>query len=361
MKNCKCLKTWRSDYTPCFEALTDNCDILANFVYDYSSVVKYPFGYGLSYSQFEWSDYSLKESDGGYDASVTVKNVGDVAGKDVVQLYVQAPYTSGGVEKASVVLAGYTKTDELKPGDKHTVNIHFDKADFASYDYENEKTWMLDEGTYYAAMGKNAHDALNNILSQKGSSVADGMTEDGNADLCQSFTLDAKELLDTSGGGDTVTNQFDQDIAEDGKYLSRTDWSAVEDGSLVYANGEQKGISNVTDADGNVGTWTISNDTLKTLENGGTDVADIAALQKEDFPSKEDYTYEAEKTVTLVDLKGKEYDDPAWEELLNEMKNSEFHALFNNAGYGTVAIESIEKPKTFEYAVSDHKGKHGFG
>ena len=223
MKNCKCLKTWRSDYTPCFEALTDNCDILANFVYDYSSVVKYPFGYGLSYSQFEWSDYSLKESDGGYDASVTVKNVGDVAGKDVVQLYVQAPYTSGGVEKASVVLAGYAKTDELKPGDKHTVNIHFDKADFASYDYENEKTWMLDEGTYYAAVGKNAHDALNNILSQKGSSVADGMTEDGNADLCQSFTLDAKELLDTSGGGDTVTNQFDQDIAEDGKYLSRTD------------------------------------------------------------------------------------------------------------------------------------------
>ena len=118
------------------EALTDNCDILANFVYDYSSVVKYPFGYGLSYSQFEWSDYSLKESDGGYDASVTVKNVGDVAGKDVVQLYVQAPYTSGGVEKASVVLAGYAKTDELKPGDKHTVNIHFDKADFASYDYD---------------------------------------------------------------------------------------------------------------------------------------------------------------------------------------------------------------------------------
>lgn len=317
--------------------------------YDYNATVKYPFGYGLSYTDFAWSDMAVEETDGTYQVSVTVTNTGNTAGKDVVQVYVQAPYTLGGVEKASVVLTGYGKTDIIEPGQSETVQITFTKDDFASYDENGEKTYILDAGTYYVSAGKNAHSALNNILSYKGYSVSDGMTEDGDKTLVYSFEKEALEKLNTSSIGTEVTNQFDDVQLQDATYLSRSNWKAMDNDGLTYATGSISGVSNVTDAEGTAQTVVISQETLALLQGTGAESVDLSTLTSQDFPSKEDYTYGAENNVVLADLIGKSYDDPLWDTLLDEMKLSEMHTLFNSAGYGMAAIESIGMPKLYNY------------
>ena len=121
--------------------------------YDYSSVVQYPFGYGLSYTQFEYSDFSCTQDETSYTLSVTVTNTGDVAGKEIVQAYVQKPYTEydieNGIEKASVELAGFAKTSSLEPGESETVEITVDEEQFKSYDANGAQTYIIDEGTHY--------------------------------------------------------------------------------------------------------------------------------------------------------------------------------------------------------------------
>ena len=145
--------------------------------YDYVSTVAYPFGYGLSYTTFDWSDFSA-----GYDAAsdsftvnVTVTNTGSVAGKEVVQVYFQSPYTDydrqNGIEKASVELCGFDKTELLEPGASETVTITVPRSELACYDAETARTYILDAGDYYLTAGHDAHDALNNILAAKGCTV----------------------------------------------------------------------------------------------------------------------------------------------------------------------------------------------
>ena len=332
----------------------------------YNDVVQFPFGYGLSYTTFEWSDYKLDVKDDKGTATLTVKNTGSVPGKDVVELYAQAPYTAGGVEKASVVLAGYAKTKELKPGESEKITVTFSMKDIASYDFITNKTWILDPGTYYVTAGRNAHDAVNNILAAKGFTTANGMTADGNAKLAASFEHKELTLLDTAVTGNKVTNRFDNDAAADAVYLSRSNWSAMDNNGLRYSTADVAGISKNTDAVGTAGTIVLSDELRAIYANGGADSVDLNELSKQSFPSKEDYVYGAEPTLKLVDMKGATYDDPRWDELLNQTKLSEQHILFNNSGYGTKAIEAIEKPKTYEYdgpaGVSNFiTGKGGFG
>ena len=334
--------------------------------YDYAKTVQFPFGYGLSYTTFEWSDYKLDVKDDKGTATLTVKNTGSVPGKDVVELYAQAPYAAGGVEKASVVLAGYAKTKELKPGESEKITVTFSMKDIASYDFITNKTWILDPGTYYVTAGRNAHDAVNNILAAKGFTTANGMTADGNAKLAASFEHKELTLLDTAVTGNKVTNRFDNDAAADAVYLSRSNWSAMDNNGLRYSTADVAGISKNTDAVGTAGTIVLSDELRAIYANGGADSVDLNELSKQSFPSKEDYVYGAEPTLKLVDMKGATYDDPRWDELLNQTKLSEQHILFNNSGYGTKAIEAIEKPKTYEYdgpaGVSNFiTGKGGFG
>ena len=334
--------------------------------YDYGKTVQFPFGYGLSYTTFVWSDYKLDVKDDKATATLTVKNTGSVPGKDVVELYAQAPYIEGGVEKASVVLAGYAKTKELKPGESEKITVTFSMKDIASYDFITNKTWILDPGTYYVTAGRNAHDAVNNILAAKGFTTANGMTADGNAKLAASFEHKELTLLDTAVTGNKVTNRFDNDAAADAVYLSRSNWSAMDNNGLRYSTADVAGISKNTDAVGTAGTIVLSDELRAIYANGGADSVDLNELSKQSFPSKEDYVYGAEPTLKLVDMKGATYDDPRWDELLNQTKLSEQHILFNNSGYGTKAIEAIEKPKTYEYdgpaGVSNFiTGKGGFG
>ena len=330
--------------------------------FDYDSAVQFPFGFGLSYTTFDWTEFKAENKDGVVIASVNVRNTGSVAGKDVVEIYAQAPYTAGGVEKASVVLAGYAKTKELKPGESEKITVSFSLKDIASYDYKTNRTWILDAGTYYVTAGRDAHDAVNNVLAAK------GFDAPGSADMTGKFDLGALQVLDTAVTGAKVTNQFDNDFLEDAVYLSRSDWSVMDNNGLRYSTLEVPGLSKNTDAAGNAGTVVISDKLAAAYAQSGADSVDLDALAKQDFPSKEDYVYgaEVEEPLILVQMKGLSYDDPKWDDLLNQTKLSEQHLLFNNSGYGTKAIEAIQKPKTFEYdgpaGISNFiTGKSGFG
>ena len=152
----------------------------------YDAVVQYPFGYGLSYTSFDWSDFKADWSGDTCTAQVTVTNTGDVSGKDVVEVYVQSPYTdydkTNGVEKPAVELVGYGKTAELAPGASETVSVTFTKDQLKAYDANGAKTYILDAGDYYITAAKDAHEAVNNVLAAKGKTAADGMTADGDAD-----------------------------------------------------------------------------------------------------------------------------------------------------------------------------------
>lgn len=321
--------------------------------YDYAATVAYPFGYGLSYTTFAWSNFKVEEKDGTYTASVKVKNIGTMAGKDVVEFYVQSPYTSGGIEKASVALVQYAKTAELQPGDSETVSVTFTQMDIASYDDVTAKTYVLDAGDYYFTVGQNAHAAMNNVLAAKGHSVSTGMTADGDAKLAKKITYGERKLLNIAAAtGNEITNQLDGIIrAEGAVYLSRSDWSVMNNNGLRYANTTASGVSKVGNVSGDVPAWFVSEDMLNKLKLKGVEATlnpnDFSDAQK--YPGKEAYTYGAENGITLVQMMGLDYDDPQWDDLLDEMKLSEMHALFNKSGWGSAAVESIGKPKTLEF------------
>ncbi|HBG3382925.1 TPA: glycoside hydrolase family 3 C-terminal domain-containing protein, partial [Clostridioides difficile] len=153
--------------------------------FSYAAEVTHPFGFGLSYTDFAWSDFSTAWDGDTCTATVNVTNTGDIAGKDVVELYAQSPYTdydrANGIEKAAVELVGLGKTKLLEPGESQTIEITFDEEQLKAYDANGAKTYILDAGTYYVTAGKNAHDAVNNILAAKGYTTANGMDAEGNA------------------------------------------------------------------------------------------------------------------------------------------------------------------------------------
>lgn len=201
--------------------------------WEYGSEVSYPFGYGLSYTNFSFvlDNVSFKPGSIG-TASVTVKNEGNVTGKTPVQLYVQAPYTEGGLEKSAIQLAGFAKTDILNPGQSATVQIDVDPALFASYDEnEGDGAWVLDSGEYYFAVGNGAHAALNNILCAQGieeSKLVKTANESISADAAKPVTLGRK---DTTAYSDNVRNalqdleleSYGYDMSE--YYFTRADWT----------------------------------------------------------------------------------------------------------------------------------------
>lgn len=144
--------------------------------WDYGHEVQYPFGYGASLANFEWSDFSITQSANDFLARVTVTNNGSYAGKDVVELYAQTPYgdyeKAHQIDKASIGLIGFQKTSLLKPGEKQTLSIVFKKEDLKSYDDSYLKGYYLSQGQYYFALGRDAHAAINNILRKKGVSAS---------------------------------------------------------------------------------------------------------------------------------------------------------------------------------------------
>lgn len=296
--------------------------------YDYSQVVYRPFGFGLSYTNFDWSDYTLTDNgDGTLTAAVTVTNTGSVAGKDVVELFFQSPYTdydkANLVEKASVNLAGFAKTGIIEPGASETVQVTFDANEIMkSYDGNNARTYILDDGDYYVTAARDAHNAVNNILAAKGYSV------DGDAALVDSYNVPEFLTLDTdSATGAQVSNLFDDAVALDTEYLSRQNWSRVEEGITYTAPGTN--VDNLAAYYNHIG-WSAS---------GRPDSENNSA----------EFMTEADNGLTFADMSGLDYDDPQWDALLDELTITEMHDLFKRAGYTTSAMPSIEKERTYDF------------
>ena len=291
----------------------------------YNANVVYPFGYGLSYTTFDWTvgDASASEIELGTTITVpvTVKNTGSVAGKDVVQLYASAPYTLGGIEKAHKVLVGFAKTKLLQPGESETVTVSFDPYSAASYDYRDANSngfsgYELEAGEYTLYVSRNAHESEKAIALNLAADVQIGTDPTTDSEVVNRYT-DSENFLDSDWQLDTM--------------LSRADWE---------------------------GTWPTPQ---TAQQHAGTDRLYEEIRSEEhnnptDFDSEEYPWFGEEPTLTLRDLlpsaeaEGYEpvvsYDDERWEELMMGCDEEEMIALINNGAYHTLAMEGVGLPAT---------------
>ena len=334
--------------------------------FDYDSEVVYPFGYGLSYTTFDWSDMKTTWDGDTCNVEVTVTNTGDVAGKDVVEIYAQSPYTdydiANGVEKASVQLVAYDKTNELAAGEAQTLTLSFDKSQLKAYDSNNAKTYIFDAGDYYITAAKNAHEAVNNIIATKQQNVkATESAKEENAeqpeateisetasttDFVSVYTPDNTEV-DTvtyskdSYSGVEITNQLD-DAKGEATYLTRNDWVGTfptHDGKPSAQISTWGNEINGDDGASYTYTKTASDDLIATLDSfeTGTPV-------DKDSLSDTKIVYGADNGLKLIDMRGLDYNDPLWEDLLDELTADEIYNAIGVSGYGIEYIKSIEKP-----------------
>ena len=304
--------------------------------WNYAEEVCFPFGYGLSYTTFEQTLDSVTIADDKKTATVTVtvKNTGDVAGKSVVEVYASVPYTDydrqNGVEKAAVQLMDFEKTSTLQPGASQTITMKVDLANLASYDANGAKTYIVDPGDYYFAIGTDAHDALNNVLAAQGKTVTDGMTADGNAAKTYKWTWTGdvdKTTFAVGKNGTAITNQLTE-----GDYAM--DYNAFEHGTVTYLsradwNGTfPKTYSGLT-----------ANATVSRLLNN-----DLYTLKTDDDVS--DLIFgDTTSTLTINDMKNAPYDDPRWEELVNKVTVAEFLDFSANAFHNIQGIASVNMPQ----------------
>lgn len=291
----------------------------------YNANVVYPFGYGLSYTTFDWTvgDASASEIELGTTITVpvTVKNTGSVAGKEVVQLYASAPYTLGGIEKAHKVLVGFAKTKLLQPGESETVTVSFDPYSAASYDYRDANSngfsgYELEAGEYTLYVSRNAHESEKAIALNLAADVQIGTDPTTDSEVVNRYT-DSENFLDSDWQLDTM--------------LSRADWE---------------------------GTWPTPQ---TAQQHAGTDRLYEEIRSEEhnnptDFDSEEYPWFGEEPTLTLRDLLPSaeaedyepvvSYDDERWEELMMGCDEEEMIALINNGAYHTLAMESVGLPAT---------------
>ncbi len=309
--------------------------------WDYDNEVSYPFGYGLSYTTFEQTLKSVDVdlANRTVTAEVEVKNTGDVAGKDVVQLYTSVPYTDydveNKVEKSAVQLLDYEKTDIIEPGESQTVTITADAQDMASWDStcDNEAgttgNWILDNGTYYFTVGNGAHEAVNNVLAAQDQDV------DGNKDNVQTWELgdfDSSSFAVTLNGTPVENQLQDADLnywMEDTvTYLSRNDWE---------------------------GTWPETyKDLTATDEMISTMADDYSDIEADGDPSS--VTFGADNGMTLANLKGvDDITDERWNDLMDQITLEECLIRTGFGGTSTKTIESITSPEAIQ-----NDGPNGF-
>ena len=303
--------------------------------YDYSKDVAYPFGYGLSYTDFAFSGFTVADKGETFDVTVTVTNVGDVySGKEVVQVYLQKPYTdydrANNIEKAAVELVGFAKTDALAPGQSQTVTVTVDREQFKSYDSYGAKTYILDAGDYYLTVADNAHAAINNILAAQGYTPAQGRM-DAAGDVSLVYTTNVAQLDTTtyavsSYTGEPITNQFD-----------------AADMNLYSGAGDNK-VTYVSRADW-TGTWPTQNVVFAVTNQMKADLTSPIDIPEDGSSAPK---YGQKGTLTLAQLRGLPYDDEKWERLLDQMTFEEQAKLVTTGQFSTIPLPSIVKPETHE-------------
>ena len=286
----------------------------------YTDEVAFPFGYGLTYTSFGYDGFSVAKVKGtdDYDVSLRITNIGtERAGKDVLQVYLQKPYTEydikTGIEKSSVELVGFAKTDELAPGQSQTLTVTVKGEDLKTYDAYGKKTYILEAGEYYLSVGTDAHDALNNILAAKGATTADGMDRNGNAEFTYKITIDNDDFVKysvSSATGYGITNRFDDaDInlyagTADQRitYLTRNDWQGT------YPKAVSLSCTNEI--------------MVRDMQYG----MDVPVKDDDDIPVYDTVTA-AGGRLNLAMLMDKSFDDPLWGDLLNQMTWSDQNKL----------------------------------
>ena len=272
---------------------------------DYDETVQYAFGYGLSYTTFEQEIIGFTDDGTTITLDIQVTNTGDVAGKEVVQVYYTAPYYEGGIEKSEVVLVGFDKTSELDPGESETVTISFDYEDMASYDYLGIKAeggaYVLEAGEYVISVRENSHDVIESVT----------VTVD--EDIIYNDENDGARSTDEVA----ATNQFDDvSFTEDITYLSRADWEGTFPTERAADSRE------------------ASDEVLALLE--GEELDDGSDL--------EDITTGANNGLTIYDMVGVDYDDELWDDFLDQLTIDDMLLLTGNGGWMTIELDSIDLP-----------------
>ena len=312
--------------------------------FNYNSVVGYPFGFGLSYTNFSFSDMQVEKTGEGqqtsYDVSVKVTNTGAVAGKKTVQVYAQKPYTEydkqNGIEKAAVELAGYGKTAILQPGESEVVKVNVPEYFLTSYDATGTGVYILDEGHYYLTVADDSHAAVNNILAAKGMTTENGMTAAGDASLTygMDYAFDAETYATSYGTGSEVKSLFaDADVNRyEGSgdnsvvYYSRSNWAGtVTSGPVQLAM------------------------TAQIAADAKLDDSDLPDATGMEFP-----TMGVSANLQLVNMMDYDYDDPQWDIFMDQLTYEQMAKLCANGLRMTINIDAIGKPLTV-----DHNGPSG--
>ena len=275
---------------------------------DYDKTVQYPFGYGLSYTEFEQKMGELEEKDGQISVDVEVTNTGDVAGKDVVEVYYEPPYTNGGIEKSSANLIEFAKTDLLQPGESQTVTVTFSIEDMASYDENHAKAYVLEKGDYAISINSDSH----TVLDQK------------------SYTADKDVVYkgeNKRASDDTAATNVFEDAKGDVTYLSRADHFANYEEATAAPASAELGEPYVSE-------YHLNSNFDKTTYLNDEDVMPTTG---------------ADNGLTLADMRDADYDDPRWEKLLDQLTVDEMANMIAMAGYQTAAMDSVGKVATLDF------------
>ena len=275
---------------------------------DYDKTVQYPFGYGLSYTEFEQKMGELEEKDGQISVDVEVTNTGDVAGKDVVEVYYKPPYTNGGIEKSSANLIEFEKTNLLQPGESQTVTVTFSIEDMASYDENNAKAYILEKGDYVISINSDSH----TVLDQK--------TYTADKDVV--YKGENKRASD-----DTAATNVFEDAKGDVTYLSRADHFANYEEATAAPASAELGEPYVSE-------YHLNSNFDKTTYLNDEDVMPTTG---------------ADNGLTLADMRDADYDDPRWEKLLDQLTVDEMSNMIAMAGYQTAAMDSVGKVGTLDF------------
>ena len=274
---------------------------------NYVDTVVYPFGYGLSYTTFTQEMGAISEDNGTISFDVTVTNTGDVAGKDVVEVYYNPPYTNGGIEKASANLIQFEKTEVLQPGDSQTITVSFDAEDMASYDTYGAGCYVLEAGDYQISINSDSH----NVIDSQTYTVASTVTYDESNPRSTDETAAVNEFAYAEG---------------DVTYLSRAD-----------------GFANYADATAAPASMSMSDEAKATFLNNSN-------YNPEDYNNDSDEmpTTGAKNGIKLADLRGVDYDDAQWDSLLDELTISDMDTMIAIGGYQTSAASSVGKIMTVD-------------
>lgn len=275
---------------------------------DYDSIVQYPFGYGLSYTSFRQEMGPLQEADGAVTVEVTVTNTGAVAGKDVVGLYYNPPYENGGIEKASANLIEFGKTELLEPGESQTLTLSFAAEEMASYDARDAKAYVLEAGDYILSINSDSH----TVLDQQTYTVEETLI----------FSGENKRSSDAVA----ATNVFDE-ARGDFTVLSRADHFANYDEAVAAPASQELGEPYLSE-------YHLNANFDKTTYLNDEDQMPVTG---------------AKNGLTLADLRDADYDDPRWEQLLDQLTVEEMSEMIAMAGYQTGAIESVSKAATLDF------------